>query len=537
MKLWQQVVLILTICYFSFFVHITADEIDVMEARNYVSAREMVKDGTWLLPTMNGELRIAKPPLPTWITAGIRMLSGDTDDLLTMRLPAAVIGTLMVLAVFGFVRTIQTHSIIAFYTATIFASNALVIVMGRRNTWDIYAVFFMMITIWALWHGWSEQKESLLSFGIAGIAAGLSFLSKGPVDFYSFLLPFVVAYIAVYGAGPVRRKKTGLAIFILIAVAIGGAWPMYVYLKTPDISAAVAREEVSAWSYDYARPFHYYLNFPIYAGIWILFFAAYFIPPFAKPRVGIIMKYDFPLVWFIAILVLVSITPSKKESYFMPAAVPMSIMAGLIFYAVADVFKQGRPVKGDRTLIAIHTALLCLISLSIPFVYHFFHANLRINSASWIGLFAVFCLTAILALRSGFKKRFVSLFACTQILLCLALLFFWPAIAAKDHKNTEYKSIREIINIKSVKGLPFYSASPVNIGVVWDVGQKVNPWPYAESPIPAGRQFVLLFADETSVSEFAEKYGGKIRLTVIDTYKWDPTNLRRIVVAALVQIK
>lgn len=30
----------------------------------------MANDGHWMVPTMNGELRLEKPPLPTWV-AGI----------------------------------------------------------------------------------------------------------------------------------------------------------------------------------------------------------------------------------------------------------------------------------------------------------------------------------------------------------------------------------------------------------------------------------------------------------------------------------
>ncbi|HOM28960.1 MAG TPA: hypothetical protein PLS81_05840 [Deltaproteobacteria bacterium] len=38
--------------------------VNVMEARNYIAAREMAAGRSWLLPTMNGEIRIAKPPCP-----------------------------------------------------------------------------------------------------------------------------------------------------------------------------------------------------------------------------------------------------------------------------------------------------------------------------------------------------------------------------------------------------------------------------------------------------------------------------------------
>ena len=48
------------------FVNSDLPSVNNMEARNYVTAREILQDGSWLLPTMNGELRIAKPPLPPW---------------------------------------------------------------------------------------------------------------------------------------------------------------------------------------------------------------------------------------------------------------------------------------------------------------------------------------------------------------------------------------------------------------------------------------------------------------------------------------
>jgi 4-amino-4-deoxy-L-arabinose transferase-like glycosyltransferase len=56
---------LIVLCLLAFFTHLGAFEVDLMEARNFVTAREMVNDHHWLVPTMNGELRITKPPLPT----------------------------------------------------------------------------------------------------------------------------------------------------------------------------------------------------------------------------------------------------------------------------------------------------------------------------------------------------------------------------------------------------------------------------------------------------------------------------------------
>ena len=65
---WHLPLLLLVFCC-SFFINNGAIFADIMESRNIITAREMVYDHNWLVPTMNGELRLEKPPLPTWIAA------------------------------------------------------------------------------------------------------------------------------------------------------------------------------------------------------------------------------------------------------------------------------------------------------------------------------------------------------------------------------------------------------------------------------------------------------------------------------------
>ena len=66
--------------------------VTIMEARNFITAREMVNDGHWVLTTMNGSPRYEKPPLPTWLTAISGMLFG-MKSLFALRLPAALMVT------------------------------------------------------------------------------------------------------------------------------------------------------------------------------------------------------------------------------------------------------------------------------------------------------------------------------------------------------------------------------------------------------------------------------------------------------------
>lgn len=59
----------------SFFVNLGALPSDIMEECNLVTAREMADDGHWLVPTMNGELRLDKPPLPTWVAGVVEIVA------------------------------------------------------------------------------------------------------------------------------------------------------------------------------------------------------------------------------------------------------------------------------------------------------------------------------------------------------------------------------------------------------------------------------------------------------------------------------
>ena len=78
------------VCIVAFLLHREALSVNIMEARNFVTAREMVEKGNWLIPSMNGQLRLAKPPLPTWITAYVGCFLG-TENVSLLRLSRSTV--------------------------------------------------------------------------------------------------------------------------------------------------------------------------------------------------------------------------------------------------------------------------------------------------------------------------------------------------------------------------------------------------------------------------------------------------------------
>jgi 4-amino-4-deoxy-L-arabinose transferase-like glycosyltransferase len=119
------------------FLNPEAGDLSLMEARNFITAREMVSDGHWLLPTLNGQLRLAKPPLPTWITALTGLIIGNTDHIPALRFPAAIMAALLVLFTFLLARQLTADRLIPFLSAVVLATSLAFVKAGRQGTWDI----------------------------------------------------------------------------------------------------------------------------------------------------------------------------------------------------------------------------------------------------------------------------------------------------------------------------------------------------------------------------------------------------------------
>lgn len=61
----KRVILILaSLTFILLWIHPETIPVSIMEARNFITSREMITENHWLLTTMNGEARYEKPPFP-----------------------------------------------------------------------------------------------------------------------------------------------------------------------------------------------------------------------------------------------------------------------------------------------------------------------------------------------------------------------------------------------------------------------------------------------------------------------------------------
>ena len=188
----------------AFFINIGLRPATLMEARNFITAREMVESGNYLVTTLNGNLRFEKPPLPTYFTAFMMKITGNVQDEWVLRIPVAVVGVITILFIYFLVLELTKNSRLSFLSGFVAVTTFMIIKIGNENSWDFYTYAFALGGVLFFVRG--LKRDSLVNFLISGVFVGLSFMSKGPVGIYGLMLPFFIGHIFVYGIEDYKRN-------------------------------------------------------------------------------------------------------------------------------------------------------------------------------------------------------------------------------------------------------------------------------------------------------------------------------------------
>lgn len=474
-----QILIILLVMIFTFIVNNNVLDTNIMESRNLTTAREILGKGNWLQPTMNGELRLEKPPLPTWISAVTMFLFGQ-DNMVLLRLPAALAGILMIFFLFNLTREISDDADLPFIAAATAATSFYIFFMARDVSWDIYCHSFMIGAIWLIHRALKGEGRCLREFIGAGLLMGLSFLSKGPISFYSLLLPYLIVQIISLGWDNFAAKKNQFLIMSIIALLIGLWWPVYIYITNPDLSAFIAIKESTAWINRNTRPFYHYWSFPVQSGIWTIVATCALVFPYAKNRVNKIGNYWFMAGWVWIVIIILSIFPEKKERYLLPVLIPLSILIAYYVRYLIDAFAKSYNSKSDTILLRFNGILMSLICITIPFTtLMMLKGKEGLTILYTILLLIAFLSFAFLFIIASIKKKPYLIWKGMVGMVMLSCLLLLPVIPGIIKTNPGYKSYKELRYRTDLKKIPFYFNGEISgkfIEVVWNCGHEVKAW-------------------------------------------------------------
>ncbi|MFA7401946.1 MAG: glycosyltransferase family 39 protein [Bacteroidales bacterium] len=474
-------------------------KVTIMEARNFIAAREMLSDGNWILTTMNGEPRYEKPPLPTWITAIFGLLFG-IKNVFALRFPGVIMVWAIGVFIYLFSKNLTNDKTHSFINALIGVSSFYVFGIIIEAPWDIYTHGFMMVAIFFLYRVYnSNNKWDIL---LASVFIGFSILSKGPVSLYALLLPFILAYALVYG---VKNKFVLKSLLVLIpGLVLGSIWFIYVRAADTETFSKITQVETSNWSSYNVKPFYYYWNFFLQSGIWTIPAICGLLYLFMIKRVKNGSHYNLSFFWTLFSVVLLSLIPEKKARYLMPVLIPLAINTG--FY-IFHILEKSGSIKNKLEAIPLyfHFGLIGIIGIISPLVCFLLFKNEMIEQQnlflplSLALLFMGSFLYLLLILNKMYPVFYISI-----LIFTLSLTMAVHLNPVFTNQNTNYKSISMLKEEAAEKNIPIYVLDQISPEMLWDFGGIVHKISKTEHgfSFPKENMFGLLVNDSTIINTY-----------------------------------
>jgi len=346
------------------------------EPRYAQVAREMLERHDWITPMLGGQPWLEKPPLYYWQAMLAYAIFGVSDW--AARLPAAVDATVLVLAVYFFLRRFRPG--FALDGALITASSAGIIGYARAASMDMALAAAFTIAMLGWWTWRESGKKIYLALFYSCMALGM--LAKGPVAPF---LAFVV--IALYAVA-VRESRLVLKTFwlpgIFLFCAIALPWYFAVQTRNPEFFREfIVKHNLGRFSkdlYHHTEPFWYYLPVTALALVpWTVFGIAAFVQTirlwWAKRLPEVAVECDlesqfsvYSCCWLIVPVVFFSISQSKLPGYVLPAIPAGGLLLVEYLRQHQEQSETGSPGKGLVVLHALLAGFLIVPALLIAYL-------------------------------------------------------------------------------------------------------------------------------------------------------------------------
>jgi 4-amino-4-deoxy-L-arabinose transferase-like glycosyltransferase len=370
------------------------------ENLNLATVLEIRREGRWLMPTLQGQVRTQKPPLTAWVTAAAvrggtvagldAAAPGRRDEAYTrlawdVRWTALVSSCAMLLATYGLGKTIGGGDArLGLLSAAICGSSLLFLRQARYATTDVQLALWVTVANLCLAKAVLEDRRWLGCI-VSGVALGLALMSKGPVALVQSVVP-----VALFVAWRTWRRPSDslshphpdtplpphssrllpLLLGLLLMLLVGLSWYAMVYARTPGVMDLWVKEvtRVGAIEVEPDPWWKYILLVPL-AAPWSVFLIA----GIASAVHALLERRGRPVVLALLLLaapvLIMSFFKDRKDRYLLPMAPAMAILAAR---GLLDVW-QSRPRPGaawrgraEPLLVTLHVLTLAVIAVALP---------------------------------------------------------------------------------------------------------------------------------------------------------------------------
>lgn len=339
------------------------------EPREAGVAAEMLQDGDYVVPRLNGEKFLEKPPLSYWLQAASLRVFGYEP--FAVRAPSILAGVLCVCLMFFAVERLLNSRELAWLAALLLLTMASFWMNARIAGQDVLLTLGVAITLFGFYfaHSCSLQKSAAQKYWWLLYALGVfvATFTKGVIG--AAIPGFVIVVFLCVDAQVFQRGwRIGdwlrPMLFAMVGVVPLALWLFALYQQQGfgDVSTLLWANSFERFSGDYTRgahsePFYYYLKkLPETFAPWnLLLFAALW-----QMRKQIVRERNlaFFCCWLLAPYLLLSLSAGKRPTYLLmiyPAA------AVLIALFMQGVLAQPLRARAWRRCVAAALALLAIL--------------------------------------------------------------------------------------------------------------------------------------------------------------------------------
>lgn len=279
------------------------------EGRYAEIGREMLLNGDWLVPHLNGFQHFQKPPLLYWLTAGGMSLLGVNEW--GARLPSALAALGTVLLTFAMARRLWSREI-AVIAALVLVSSVQFFVLARMLTPDMLLTFWITAAIAA-----ATFRRPWWFFA----CMGLGFLTKGPM---ALVVPLFAVTAWQRWSAPADRLKLPWGRGLLVTFGIGVSWFAALSFSDPALLDYFWKYELvqrfGSSAHGRAKPFWFFV--PILLGgflPWTVMLPAAARAAWGRVRAKTLTAEQALLLgWTIPPFIILSLSGSKLLTYVLP---------------------------------------------------------------------------------------------------------------------------------------------------------------------------------------------------------------------------
>jgi 4-amino-4-deoxy-L-arabinose transferase len=330
-------------------------------------SRTMYASGEVLVPRLEGEPHLTKPPLFHWLSYAVSAFRGEAGLASVRLVSAGATGGVVLLT---YLLGLQlANARVAWWAALLTLSNLALLSNGHRGTFDTLLTFFVCLTLCGylgLCKGRTRTGYALIVTGLVG-----GFMTKGFMGWVVPLLPMLVDRLC----RPEPRRALR-PVLCALPVVLAGSLAWYAYLLACVPAARAVLVDVVTVNFGVKRsgaemafhraPFYYYLYaLPFTLLPWIVLLW----PALRRPCSGLrawAVEQRLALVWLLGNALLLCLIPAKAERYLVPLIPAFGLLAAPGIIAI-EAGTAAATARWRRWLLAVLGALAAAVLCVMPF--------------------------------------------------------------------------------------------------------------------------------------------------------------------------